>query len=84
MRYTKLLTIVWYKVGSVKDKPSEEEYLVLTSMGVSIVLLSVSLARSRISTTYFFTEKEDNLWVRKLPQNPINIKDNPNPSFQIV
>ena len=26
VRYTKLLKIVRYKVGSVKDKPSEEEY----------------------------------------------------------
>jgi len=53
MRYTKLSIIVQYKVRSVKDKLSEEEYLVLTLMGVSTVLLLVSLARSRISTTYF-------------------------------
>ena len=44
VRYTKIPTIVRYKVGSVKGKPSEEEYLLLTSMGVSTVLLSVSLA----------------------------------------
>jgi len=44
VRYTKLPTIARYKVGSVKGKPSEEEYLLLTSMGVSTVLLSVSLA----------------------------------------
>jgi hypothetical protein len=53
MRYTKLPTIVRYKVGYVKGKPSEEEYLVLTSMGVSTVLFLVSLACSRISATYF-------------------------------
>jgi hypothetical protein len=53
MRYTKLLTIVWYKVGSDKSKSSEEKYFVLTSMRVFIVLLSVSLAYSRISTIYF-------------------------------
>jgi hypothetical protein len=51
--YSKLQTIVRYEVGFVKDKPLEEEYLVLTSMRVSTVLLSVSLARSRISATYF-------------------------------
>jgi len=51
MRYTKLPTIVWYKVGFIRGKPSEEEYLALTSIGVSTVLLSVSLARSRISAT---------------------------------
>jgi len=53
VRYTNLPIIVRYKVASTKGKPSEEEYLVLTSIGVSTVLLSVSLARSRISTTYF-------------------------------
>jgi hypothetical protein len=53
VRYTKLPTIVWYKVGSIKGKPSEEEYLALTSIGVSTVLLSVCLTRSRISATYF-------------------------------
>ena len=53
VRYTKLPTIVQYKVGLVKCKPSEEEYLALTSMRVSTILLSVSLARSRISTAYF-------------------------------
>jgi hypothetical protein len=52
VRYIKLLTIVWYKVGSDKNKLSEYEYFVLTSMGVPIVLLLVSLARSRISATY--------------------------------
>jgi hypothetical protein len=53
VRYSKLPMIVRYKVGSIKGKPSEEEYLALTSMRVSTVLLSVSLARSRISATYF-------------------------------
>ena len=53
MRYTKLLTIVRYKVGSVKGKPLEEESFALTSMGVSTVLLSVNLVRLRISATYF-------------------------------
>jgi len=53
VRYIKLLTIVQYKVGSIKGKPSEEEYLALTSIRVSTVLLSVSLDRSKISTTYF-------------------------------
>jgi hypothetical protein len=53
VRYTKIPTIVRYKVGSVKGKPSEEEYFALTSMRVSIVLLSFSLAGSRISATYF-------------------------------
>jgi hypothetical protein len=53
VRYTKLPTIVRYKVGSVKGKPLEEEYFALTSMRVSIVLLLVSLVRSRISATYF-------------------------------
>jgi len=53
LRYTKLLTIVRYKVGSIKGKPSEEEYLALTSIGVSRILLLVSLARSRISATNF-------------------------------
>jgi hypothetical protein len=57
VRYTKLLTIIRYKVGSVKDKPLKEEYLVLTLMGVFIVLLLVSLARSRISVTYFDWER---------------------------
>jgi len=60
VRYTKLSTIGRYKVGSITGKPSEEEYLALTSMGVFTVLLSVSLARLRISATYS-TEKEDNL-----------------------
>jgi len=49
--------IVRYKVGSFKGKPSEEEYLALTSIRVSIVFLSVSLARSRISATYFDWER---------------------------
>jgi len=53
VRYTKLPTIVRYKVEYIKGKPSEEEYFALTSIGVSTVLLSVSLARSRISATYF-------------------------------
>jgi len=53
VRYIKLPIIIRYKVGSVKGKPSKEKYLALTSMGVSTVLLSVSLARSRISATYF-------------------------------
>jgi len=53
VRYTKLPTIVQYKVGSIKGKPSEEDYLALISIGVYTVLLSVSLARSRISATYF-------------------------------
>jgi hypothetical protein len=51
--YIKLPIIVRYKAGSVKDKPSEEEYLVLTSMGVSTILLLVSLVRSEISTASF-------------------------------
>jgi len=55
--YTKLPTIIQYKVGSVKDKLSEEEYLALTSVRVSTVLLSVSLARSRTSATYFNWER---------------------------
>jgi hypothetical protein len=53
VRYAKLSTIGRYKVGSITGKPSEEEYLALTSIGVSTVLLSVSLAHSRISATYF-------------------------------
>jgi len=53
VRYTKLLIIVRYKVRSAKGIPSEEQYLVLTSIRVFIVLLSVSLARLRISATYF-------------------------------
>jgi hypothetical protein len=53
VRYIKLPTIVRYKVGSIKGKPLEEGYLALTSIGVSTVLLSVSLACSRISATYF-------------------------------
>ena len=57
VRYTKLPTMVQYKVGSVKGKPSEEEYLALTSMRVSTVLLSVSLVCSRISATYFVWER---------------------------
>jgi hypothetical protein len=51
--YTKLPTIVQYKAGPVKCKPSKEEYLALTSMRVSTILLSVSLARLRISIAYF-------------------------------
>jgi hypothetical protein len=57
VRYTKLLTIIRYKVGSVKDKPLKEEYLVLTLMRVFTVLLLVSLARSRIFVTYFDWER---------------------------
>jgi hypothetical protein len=57
VRYTKHPTIVWYEVWSVKGKPSEEEYFALTSMGVSTVLLSVSLTYSRISATYFDRER---------------------------
>jgi hypothetical protein len=53
VRYTKLPTIVRYKVGSIKGKPLEEEYLALTSIEVSTVLLSISQARLRISATYF-------------------------------
>jgi hypothetical protein len=53
VRYTKLPIIVQYKVGSVKGKPLEEEYLALTSMGVCTVLLLVSLAHLRIFVTYF-------------------------------
>jgi len=48
VRYTKLPTIVRYKVRSIRGKPSEEECLALTSIGVSKVLFLVSLARSRI------------------------------------
>jgi hypothetical protein len=61
VRYTKLPIIVRYKVESIKGKPSEEdteeEYLALTLIGVSTILLSVSLARSRISATYFDWER---------------------------
>ena len=57
VRYTKLPTIVRYKVGSIKGKPSEEEYLALTSIGVSRILLLVSLPRSRIFATYFDWER---------------------------
>jgi hypothetical protein len=57
VRYTKLPTIVRYKIGSIKGKPSEEDYLALTSIGVSTILLSVSRARSRISATYFDWER---------------------------
>ena len=32
VRYTKLPTIIRYKIESVKGKPSEEEYLALTLM----------------------------------------------------
>jgi hypothetical protein len=53
MRYIKLPTIVRYKVGSDKGKLSEEEYFALTSIRVSTILLTVSLARLRISATYF-------------------------------
>jgi hypothetical protein len=53
VRYTKLPTIVGYKIGSIKGKPSEEEYIALTSMGVSTILLSVSLTRLRIYAIYF-------------------------------
>jgi len=53
VRYTNLPAILQYKVGSIKVKPLEEEYLALTSIGVSIVLLLVSLVYSRISATYF-------------------------------
>jgi hypothetical protein len=82
MRYTKLLIIVWYKVGSEKkSKLLEEEYFALTSIGVSIILLSVSLAHSRISAT-FLNEKEDHLWVSGLPQYPRNIIKNQNLLFQ--
>jgi hypothetical protein len=57
VRYTKLPTIIRYKVEYVKGKPSEEEYPALTSMGISTILLLVSLARSRISATYFDWER---------------------------
>jgi len=53
VRYTKLPIKVWYKVGSDKGKSSEEEYFALTSIGVSTILLSVNLAHSKISATYF-------------------------------
>ena len=53
VRYTKLPTIVGYKVGFVKGKSLEEEYIALISMRVSTVLLSVSLTRLRIYATYF-------------------------------
>jgi len=42
VRYTKLPTIVRYKVRSVKGKPSKEKYFVLTSIGVSILVISKS------------------------------------------
>jgi len=57
VRYTKLPIIVQYKVGSVKGKPLEEEYLALTSMRVCTVLLLVSLAHLRIFATYFDWER---------------------------
>jgi len=57
MRYTKLSTIVWYKVGSDKSKSLEEEYIVLNSMRVSTILLSVSLTHSKIFVTYFDWER---------------------------
>jgi multidrug transporter EmrE-like cation transporter len=57
MRYTKLPTIVQYKVGFGKSKPSEEKYPALISIGISIVLLSISLARSKISISYFYWER---------------------------
>jgi hypothetical protein len=60
VRYIKFPTIVRYKIGYGKSKPSEEKYFALTSIGVSTVLLSVSLAHSRISVIYFDWE-EDNL-----------------------
>jgi len=53
VRYMKLSTIVWYKVGFIKGKSSKEEYLVLTSIRVSTVMLSISLVHSRIFATYF-------------------------------
>jgi hypothetical protein len=58
IRFTKLPPIVCYKVGSNKCKPFEKEYIALTSMRVFIVLLLVSLARSRISAIFFYWEKK--------------------------
>ena len=58
MRYTKLPTIIWYKVEYDKGKSLEEEYFVLISMRVFTVLLLVSLARSRIFTIYFDWERK--------------------------
>jgi hypothetical protein len=49
VKYIKLPIIV----GFDKSKTSEEEYFMLTSIGVSTVLLSVSLTHSRIFATYF-------------------------------
>jgi len=57
VRYIKLPTIVRYKVGTIKGKPSKEKYLALTSIGVFTVLLSVNIVRSRIFVTYFDWEK---------------------------
>jgi regulation of enolase protein 1 (concanavalin A-like superfamily) len=57
VRYTKLPTIVQYKVGFVKGRPTEEKYLMLTLMRVSTVFLSISLVRLRISATYFDWER---------------------------
>jgi len=69
VRYTKLPTILRYKVGYVKGKPSEEEYIALTLTGVSTVLLSVSLTRSKISATYFDYEFVP-LTINFIEQNP--------------
>ena len=57
MRDTKLAIIVWYKIGFDKGKSLEEEYFALTLMGVSTILLSVNLAHSKISATYFDWER---------------------------
>jgi hypothetical protein len=65
MRYIKLPIIVRYRVRSDKCKLLEEKYLGLTLVRVSTVLLSVTLACSKISATYF-DWKKGNLWMSKL------------------
>jgi hypothetical protein len=59
-RYIKFPIIIRNKVEFVKGKPSEEEYLALTSIKEYTVLLLVSLARLRFSAIISI-EKEDNL-----------------------
>jgi hypothetical protein len=66
VRYAKLPTIVWYKVGFVKGIPSKEEYFALTSMRVSTVLLSISLTLKNIYNIFGLRKKVTSRWVSYL------------------
>jgi len=64
VRYIKLPTIVWYKVGYDKSKQLKKKYVVLTSMRVSTIFLLVkSSLLKNIYNIFWLRKKIISGWV---------------------